>query len=215
MREDLQRRPSNSAASRETVGRIASLSFDPVDCLSFSALTREDLQAIQNLSEQNDKLNARLRSKDKEVKETSSALESVSFFASPPPDIFSLPKPKMRKQLDDLSKTITTLKRQQTFSANQVKSLTQEKLELELQLKEKESFIQLMKERADRSNEENPDSSTPTLDPVEEPPADLGMFNLTGNHFSVDVIRQIIWEKIDVKQRLMHAEDELQVLHEQ
>lgn len=139
------------------------------------------------------RVNSNLKIKEKELKQTSAALES------------------MQTQYDSLSKTYAVLKQQQTFTTNQIKLLTEEKLELEVQMREKENLLHQIQER---TNEEKKESTISIVNSIADLPENLTLLELSDTHFSLDVVRQIIWEKIELKQKLMHTEDELQVLQE-
>ena len=93
------------------------------------SITREELQCIKNLTDENIKYKRLIKSKDKEISQKNLDIEAV------------------QSQLERLCKLNCTLRQKNTFSTNQTQRLIREKLELEVQLKEKENVIHQMKDR--------------------------------------------------------------------
>ena len=67
---------------------------------------------------------------------------------------------QVQSQLERVCKTNCTLRQKNTFSTNQTQRLMVEKFDLEVQLKEKENFINHMK---DRVGDELLSPTTPTV----------------------------------------------------
>lgn len=153
------------------------------------SITREELQCIKNLTEENIKLKRLLKIKEKECTQKSLDLEVV------------------QTQLERMCKLNCTLRQKNTFSANQTQRLMVEKFDLEVQLKEKENFIHHMKDRV------GDDLLSPTS--THNPISDLTMSDANQPRFTLDELRQVLWERNDLKTKLMEVEEELRLFKEQ
>ena len=110
-----------------------------------SGITREELQCIQNLTDENIQLKRVLKTKSKELAQKTLEMEAVSLRGFPVLLLFS--NSKVQGQLDRICKVNATLRQKNTFSAGQTQRLMEEKLDLEVQLKEKENVVNQLKER--------------------------------------------------------------------
>ncbi|CAF1679776.1 unnamed protein product [Rotaria magnacalcarata] len=153
------------------------------------SITREELQCIKNLTDENMKLKRTVKTKDKELTQKTLDIEAV------------------HGQLERVCKLNCTLRQKNTFSSNQTQRLMVEKFDLEVQLKEKENFITHMK---DRVADDLTSPTTPTI-----PINDLNMFEAHQPRFSLEELRQVLWERNDLKTKLMEVEEELRLFKEQ
>ncbi len=98
-----------------------------------------------------------------------------------------------------------------------------EKFNLEVQLKEKEYFINHMK---DRVGDELISPTSPTVNfkknkemktffSSQNPIGDLTTFEANQPRFSLEELRQVLWERNDLKTKLMEVEEELRLFKEQ
>jgi len=113
----------------------------------------------------------------------------------------------VQAQLERVCKLNCTLRQKNTFSTNQTQRLMRDKLDLEVQLKEKEYFINHMK---DRVTDDLMSPLTPT-----NPINDLTTFEAKQPRFSLEELRQVLWERNDLKTKLMEVEEELRLFKEQ
>ncbi|CAF1494502.1 unnamed protein product [Adineta steineri] len=153
------------------------------------SLTREELQCIKNLTDENMKLKRTVKVKDKELTQRTFDMEAI------------------QGQLERVCKLNCTLRQKNTFSTNQTQRLMVEKFDLEVQLKEKEYFINHMK---DSVTDELTSPSSPT-NPINE----LTSFEANQPRFSLQELRQVLWERNDLKTKLMEVEEELRLFKEQ
>ncbi|CAF2372564.1 unnamed protein product [Rotaria sp. Silwood2] len=153
------------------------------------SITREELQCIKNLTDENMKLKRMLKTKDKELTQKTLDIEAV------------------QGQLERVCKLNCTLRQKNTFSANQTQRLMVEKFDLEVQLKEKENFINHMK---DRVTDELASPTSP-MNPIN----DLTALEANQPRFSLEELRQVLWERNDLKTKLMEVEEELRLFKEQ
>ncbi|CAF4108007.1 unnamed protein product [Rotaria socialis] len=177
LRDELQHKTnlnetSNAPSSTETI-----------------SITREELQCIKNLTDENMKLKRTVKTKDKELTQKTLDIEAV------------------HGQLERVCKVNCTLRQKNTFSSNQTQRLMVEKFDLEVHLKEKENFITHMK---DRVADDLTSPTTPT-----NPINDLSMYEAHQPRFSLEELRQVLWERNDLKTKLMEVEEELRLFKEQ
>ncbi|CAF1619277.1 unnamed protein product [Rotaria magnacalcarata] len=158
---------------------------DLTNSIETISITREELLCIKNLTEENIKLKRILKGKDKELTQKTLDIEAV------------------QAQLDRMCKANCTLRQKNTFSTNQSQRLMVEKLDLEVKLKEKENYINQMKDRvADELS--SPISSINPIDSIED-------FETTQPKFTLEELRQVLWERNDLKTKLMEVEEELRM----
>jgi len=153
------------------------------------SITREELQCIKTLTEENIKFKRLLKSKEKELTQKTFDMEAV------------------QAQLERVCKLNCTLRQKNTFSTNQTQRLMRDKLDLEVQLKEKENYINHVKDRVG-DDLISPTSSTDPIDDVTASEANRPRFTL-------DELRQVLWERNDLKTKLMEVEEELRLFKEQ
>ncbi|CAF1214344.1 unnamed protein product [Adineta steineri] len=158
----------------------------PSECIS---ITREELLCIKNLTEENIRLKRMIKSKDKDLIQKTLNIEAV------------------QAQLERVCKVNCTLRQKNTFSANQTQRLMIEKFDLEVQLKEKENFIHHMK---DRVSDELVSPNSPT-----NPINDLTTLEANQPRFTLEELRQVLWERNDLKTKLMEVEEELRLFKDQ
>ncbi|CAF1395619.1 unnamed protein product, partial [Rotaria sordida] len=113
----------------------------------------------------------------------------------------------VQDQLERVCKFNCTLRQKNTFSTNQTQRLMVEKLDLEVQLKEKENFINHMKDRVT-------DELTSPTSPI-NPINDFTTLEANQPRFSFEELRQLLWERNDLKTKLMEVEEELRLFKEQ
>ncbi|CAF0853260.1 unnamed protein product [Adineta ricciae] len=153
------------------------------------SITREELECIKNLTEENIRLKRVLKSKDKDLIQKTLNIEAV------------------QAQLERVCKANCTLRQKNTFSANQTQRLLVEKFDLEVQLKEKENYINQMK---DRIGDDLASPSSPT-----KPINDFTTLEVNQPRFTLEELRQVLWERNDLKTKLMEVEEELRLFKEQ
>ncbi len=120
-----------------------------------------------------------------------------------------------------------TLRQKNTFSTNQTQRLIREKLDLEVQLKEKENFIHQVKDRI------GDDLLSPTSSIVKwekfifryknlnllfcfkNPTEEFAMLEANRPRFTLEELRQVLWERNDLKIKLWEVEQELRLFKEQ
>lgn len=153
------------------------------------SITREEVQCIKTLTDENQKLKRTLKTKDKELTQKNLDVELI------------------QGQLERVCKLNCTLRQKNTFSTNQTQRLMVEKFDLEVQLKEKEFFINHMK---DRVTDDLASPTSPT-----NPINDLATYEAHQPRFSLEELRQVLRERNDLKTKLMEVEEELRLFKEQ
>ncbi|CAF2882008.1 unnamed protein product [Rotaria sp. Silwood2] len=159
---------------------------NPIETIS---ITREELQCIKNLTEENIKLKRMLKSKDKELTQKTLDVEAI------------------HAQLERMCKVNCTLRQKNTFTTNQSQRLMVEKLDLEVKLKEKENFINQMKDRIG----DDLISPTSSINPIN----DLESLEATQPRFTLEELRQVLWERNELKTKLLEVEEELRIFKDQ
>ncbi|CAF0869095.1 unnamed protein product [Adineta ricciae] len=152
------------------------------------SVTREELQCIKSLTDENMKLKKMVKTKDKELTQKTLDIEAI------------------QGQLERVCKLNCTLRQRNTFSVNQTQRLIVEKLDLEVQLKEKENFITHMKDRVT-------DDLTSPVSPT-NPTNDFSTHDANQPRFSLQELRQVLWERNDLKTKLVEVEEELRLFKE-
>ncbi|CAF1105546.1 unnamed protein product [Rotaria sordida] len=183
--EDENRRLRDELQHKNDLNEKSNLP-SPTEIIS---VTREELQCIKSLTEENIKLKRMLKIKDKELAQKTLNIEAV------------------QDQLERVCKFNCTLRQKNTFSTNQTQRLMVEKLDLEVQLKEKENFINHMKDRVT-------DELTSPTSPI-NPINDFTTLEANQPRFSFEELRQLLWERNDLKTKLMEVEEELRLFKEQ
>ncbi|CAF0796513.1 unnamed protein product [Rotaria sp. Silwood1] len=183
--EDENRRLRDELQNKNDLHEKSNL-HSPTEIIS---ITREELQCIKNLTDENMKLKRLLKTKDKELSQKTLDTEAI------------------QGQLERVCKLNCTLRQKNTFSANQTQRLMVEKFDLEVQLKEKEHFINHMKDRV-------ADELTSPTSPI-NPINDLTTLEANQPRFSLEELRQVLWERNDLKTKLMEVEEELRLFKEQ
>ncbi|CAF1415554.1 unnamed protein product [Rotaria sordida] len=162
---------------------------DLTNSIETISITREELQCIKNLTEENIKLKRSVKSKDKELTQKTLDIEAI------------------HAQLERMCKANCTLRQKNSFTTNQSQRLMVEKLDLEIKLKEKENFINQMKDRVG----DELLSPTSSINPIN----DLANFEANQPRFTLEELRQVLWERNDLKTKLMEVEEELRIFKEQ
>ncbi|CAF1151487.1 unnamed protein product [Rotaria sp. Silwood1] len=162
---------------------------DLANSIDTISITREELQCIKNLTEENIKLKRMLKSKDKELTQKTLDIEAI------------------HAQLERICKVNCTLRQKNTFTTNQSQRLMVEKLDLEVKLKEKENFINQMKDRVG----DELTSPTSSINPIN----DLANLEANQPRFTLEELRQVLWERNDLKTKLMEVEEELRIFKDQ
>ncbi|CAF1290617.1 unnamed protein product, partial [Didymodactylos carnosus] len=154
-------------------------------------ITRQELDCIKTLTEENVKLKRCLKTKDKDLTQKTFDIEAI------------------QAQLERVCKINFTLRQKNTFSTNQTQRLLIEKSDLEVQLKEKDSFINHMKDRVVIQGSDDLASPLSSTDPL------LELTDTNRPRFTLEELRQVLWEKNDLKTKLMEVEEELRFFKEQ
>ncbi|CAF1303708.1 unnamed protein product, partial [Didymodactylos carnosus] len=155
------------------------------------SITREELECIKNLTEENVKLKRFIKTKDKDLTQKMLDMEAI------------------QSQLERVCKINFTLRQKNTFSTNQTQRLLIEKSDLEVQLKDKENFINHMKERVVIQGTDDLASPVSSIDPL------LELTDTNRPRFTLQELRQVLWERNDLKTKLLEVEEELRFFRDQ
>ncbi|CAF3630936.1 unnamed protein product [Rotaria socialis] len=162
---------------------------DLTNSIETISITREELLCIKNLTEENIKLKRILKGKDKELTQKTLDIEAV------------------QAQLERMCKANCTLRQKNTFSTNQSQRLMVEKLDLEVKLKEKENYINQIKDRVG-------DELSSPISPI-NPIDNVESLEDTQPKFTLEELRQVLWERNELKTKLMEVEEELRMFKDQ